>query len=95
MLSSEHSNQSRGERRRSLLRTCGDRKASKSSIRLVAETRYYAGGMFGLGRSELYVSSRTFHVPSACFFHTVTYFPLSEIIFPDASFMLKSYVPLV
>lgn len=62
----------------------------------MAETHYYAGGAVGVGgRSELYVSTSTFHVPSASFFHTVRYFPLSEIVFPEASFILKSYVPLV
>ena len=43
----------------------------------------------------MYVSNSTFHELSASFFHTVRYFTLSEIVFPDVSFMLKSYEPLV
>src|ERR1700674_1611394 len=47
------------------------------------------------GRSELDMSNNTFHVLSGCFFHTIRYFPLSVIVFPDASLKLSSYVPLV
>jgi hypothetical protein len=39
--------------------------------------------------------NNTFHAPSAPFFPTVIYFPLSETVFPDESLKLRSYVPPV
>jgi hypothetical protein len=41
------------------------------------------------------VSNNTFHDPSACFFHTVKYFPLSETGFPDASLKVHTYGRIV
>src|SRR6185369_7468021 len=46
------------------------------------------------GRSELNISATHFQLPSACFFHTSKYFPLSVIGLPLSSFSLNSYVPL-
>lgn len=50
---------------------------------------------YARGRSEFDISNKTFHVPSACFFHTIRYLPLSDTVFPDASRKLILYVPLV
>src|ERR1019366_6793922 len=65
-----------------------------------AQLHYYPAGKEKLdggdkGRSELDVSNNTFQAPSRCFFHTIRYFPLSEIVLPDASLKLISYLPLV
>ena len=48
------------------------------------------------GRSELVTSATTFHVPSACFRNTVTYFPLSVTgFFPFGAEVVIEYVPIV
>jgi hypothetical protein len=41
------------------------------------------------------MSYSTFHEPSACFFHTVRYFPLNDEVSPDASLNVASVVQLV
>src|SRR5579863_4966870 len=52
-----------------------------------------AGGGGAGAASRLSISAATFHDPSACFFHTVTYFPFSSVISPFLSLVAKSYVP--
>src|SRR4051812_35294522 len=44
--------------------------------------------------SEFQMSASHFHLPSACFFQTSTYLPLSVTGFPLASLAVNSYVPL-
>ena len=50
----------------------------------------------GAGRSELYMSATIFQVPSACFAHTVRYFPLSvTVFFPFGADIVSEAVPIV
>src|ERR1041385_3284362 len=58
---------------------------------LAFEAAAVEGGV--AGRSELYVSTAHFQLPSACFFHTSTYFPRSVIGFPFESFAVISSLP--
>ena len=53
--------------------TNDDEECSPCVVIADAQNRLFA--YFG-GRSELNMSYSTFHSPSACFFHTVRYFPL-------------------
>lgn len=48
------------------------------------------GGTSLGGKSELSASTATFQLPSVCFFQISTYFPLSVIGMPVASFTVKS-----
>jgi hypothetical protein len=52
--------------------------------------RGYFVAAAGTGRSELKMSATTFQVPSACFFHTVTYLPRSVTGFPVGSCVVSS-----
>jgi hypothetical protein len=50
----------------------------------------YRGVAAGAGRSELKMSTITFQLPAACFFHTRTYLPRSMTGFPAGSCMVNS-----
>ena len=54
---------------------------------------HFDGG--GIGESVFEISTTTFQVPSACFFHTVAYLPWSVIALPLRSVIVISYVPTV
>ena len=54
------------------------------------ELYFFSDGGAAMGRSELNMSTTHFQLPSACFFQTSRYLPLSVIGEPPASFSVNS-----
>jgi len=58
--------------------------------RVVDSPGDYLGAAVGAGRSELKMSATAFHLPSGCFFQTVTYLPRSVTGLPCTSCRVNS-----